>query len=175
MLDGPAREHWLQRHQSLIDAGVPAELARMLAASGHLYTLLPIIAVADVTGQDLWQVAEAYFTVGSELELAGYLQQINALPVQNNWQALAREAFRDELDWQQRAITVDVLQMDAVDKPVALRMTEWLQQQPAAVQRWRTVLAELRSAGTVDYAMYAVANRELVDLAQVAHHGVCIP
>jgi glutamate dehydrogenase len=175
LLDGPAREHWLQRHQSLIDAGVPAELARMLAASSHLYTLLPIIAVADVTGQDLWQVAEAYFTVGSELELAGYLQQITALPVQNNWQALAREAFRDELDWQQRAITVDVLQMDAVDKPVALRMTEWLQQQPAAVQRWRTVLAELRSAGTVDYAMYAVANRELVDLAQVAHHGVCIP
>jgi glutamate dehydrogenase len=175
LLDGPAREQWLQRHQTLVDAGVPESLARMVAGTAHLFTLLPIIAVADVTGQDLWQVAEAYFAVGSELELSGYLQQINALPVQNNWQALAREAFRDELDWQQRAITVAVLQMDTGVKPVAQRMAEWLQQQPAAVQRWRNVLAELRAAGVVDYAMYAVANRELVDLAQVAHQGVCIP
>jgi glutamate dehydrogenase len=55
-------------------------------------------------------VAKAYFAVGSALDITWYLQQISALPVENNWQALAREAFRDDVDWQQRAITISVLQ-----------------------------------------------------------------
>ena len=33
-------------------------------------------------------------------------------------------------------------------------------------------LAELRAATSVDYAMYAVAGRELFDLAQSSQHGV---
>jgi glutamate dehydrogenase len=62
-------------------------------------------------------VAKAYFAVGSALDLTWYLQQISNLPVENNWQALAREAFRDDIDWQQRAITISVLQMtDAGEK-----------------------------------------------------------
>jgi glutamate dehydrogenase len=37
------------------------------------------------------------------------------------------------------------------------------------------MLAELRAATSVDYAMYAVAGRELHDLAQSGQHGVCLP
>jgi glutamate dehydrogenase len=33
------------------------------------------------------------------------------------------------------------------------------------VQRWQAMLGELRAASGTDYAMYAVANRELMDLA----------
>jgi glutamate dehydrogenase len=43
------------------------------------------------------------------------------------------------------------------------------------VDRWKLMLGELRAATATDYAMYAVANRELMDLAQSAQHGVCIP
>ncbi|MFO6295213.1 hypothetical protein, partial [Pseudomonas aeruginosa] len=43
------------------------------------------------------------------------------------------------------------------------------------VERWRAMLVELRAASGTDYAMYAVANRELMDLAQSSQHGVCIP
>jgi glutamate dehydrogenase len=43
------------------------------------------------------------------------------------------------------------------------------------VNRWRTMLSELRASTSTDYAMYAVANRELLDLAQSNQHGVCIP
>ncbi|MFU1921724.1 hypothetical protein ACM6PT_32030, partial [Klebsiella pneumoniae] len=62
--------------------------------------LLPIIEASDVTGQDTAEVAKAYFAVGSALDLTWYLQQITNLPVENNWQALARElaqATRAEL------------------------------------------------------------------------------
>jgi glutamate dehydrogenase len=37
------------------------------------------------------------------------------------------------------------------------------------------MLAELRAATGTDYAMYTVASRELMDLAQSDQQGVCIP
>ncbi|HHW1921600.1 TPA: NAD-glutamate dehydrogenase GdhB [Pseudomonas aeruginosa] len=175
LLEGPTRELWQARYQTYVDAGVPELLARMVAGTSHLYTLLPIIEASDVTGQDTAEVAKAYFAVGSALDLTWYLQQITNLPVENNWQALAREAFRDDLDWQQRAITVSVLQMQDGPKEVEARVGLWLEQHLPLVERWRAMLVELRAASGTDYAMYAVANRELMDLAQSSQHGVCIP
>lgn len=168
LLEGPAREQWLARYQSFVEAGTPEELARVVAGTSHLYTLLPIIEAADVTGKDTSEVATAYFAVGGALELSWYLQQITNLPVETNWQALAREAFRDDLDWQQRAITVSVLQMAEGPQEIEARVALWLDQHQRLVDRWKAMLVELRSATGTDYAMYAVANRELMDLAQSA-------
>ena len=171
LLEGPAREQWLARYQGFVEAGTPEELARVVAGTGHLYTLLPIIEAADVTGKSASEVATAYFAVGGALELGWYLQQITSLPVENNWQALAREAFRDDLDGQQRAITIAVLQMADGPVDIEARVAFWLEQHRALVQRWLTMLSELRGATGTDYAMYAVANRELMDLAQSDQQG----
>ena len=103
---------------------------------------------------------------GGALELSWYLQQITNLPVETNWQALAREAFRDDLDWQQRAITVSVLQMAEGPQEIEARVALWLDQHQRLVDRWKAMLVELRSATGTDYAMYTVASRELMDLAQ---------
>ena len=103
--------------------------------------------------------------MGSALDLTWYLQQISNLPVENNWQALAREAFRDDIDWQQRAITVSVLQMADAPEDIEGRLALWLEQNNSMVERWRSMLVDLRAATGNDYAMYAVANRELLDLA----------
>lgn len=171
LLEGPTLEQWRARYQGFVEAGVPELLARMVAGVSHLYTLLPIIEAADVTGQPADVVARAFFAVGSALELSWYLQQITSLPVDNNWQALAREGFRDELDWQQRAITISVLQM--ADGPAAIdeRVAYWMELHKPLVERWRLMLNELRATSGTDYAMYAVANRELLDLAQSPHRG----
>ncbi|HLA31375.1 MAG TPA: NAD-glutamate dehydrogenase, partial [Pseudomonas sp.] len=172
LLDGPVREQWLARFQGYVEAGTPEPLARMVAGTSHLYTLLPIIEASDVTGQDPARVASAYFAVGGALDLTWYLQQITSLPVDNNWQGLAREAFRDDLDWQQRAITVSLLQMVDAPQDIEARTALWLEQHAHLVARWRAMLAELRAATSVDYAMYAVAGRELFDLAQSSQHGL---
>ncbi|MEG0637075.1 MAG: NAD-glutamate dehydrogenase, partial [Pseudomonas sp.] len=105
------------------------------------------------------------FAVGSALDLTWYLQEISNLPVENNWQALAREAFRDDIDLQQRAITISVLQMVDAPQDMDARVALWLNQHRVMVERWRAMLDELRAATGPDYAMYAVANRELLDLA----------
>jgi glutamate dehydrogenase len=165
LLEGPTRELWQTRYQAYVEAGVPELLARMVAGTSHLYTLLPIIEASDVTGQSAADVAKAFFAVGSKLDLTWYLQQISNLPVENNWQALAREAFRDDIDLQQRAITISVLQMQDAPSDVQERLDLWLEQHKAMVDRWRAMLDELKAATGTDYAMYAVANRELMDLA----------
>jgi len=165
LLEGPTRAVWEERYRGYVEAGVPELLARMVAGTSHLYTLLPIIEASDVTGQPAADVAKAFFAVGSGLELNWYLQQISSLPVENNWQALAREAFRDDIDHQQRAITISVLQMKDAPQEVDARVELWLEQHEAMVKRWRAMLDDLRAATGTDYAMYAVANRELMDLA----------
>jgi glutamate dehydrogenase len=172
LLEGPPREVWQARYQEYVEAGVPELLARMVAGTTHLYTLLPIIEASDVTGQNAADVAKVYFALGSSLDITWYLQQISALPVENNWQALAREAFRDDVDWQQRAITVSVLQMPNGPENVEERLSLWLEQHSAMVERWHAMLVELRAASGNDYAMYAVANRELLDLAMSGQTAV---
>ncbi|MEG3012145.1 MAG: NAD-glutamate dehydrogenase, partial [Pseudomonas sp.] len=165
LLSGEIRENWQARYQAYVAAGVPELLARMVAGTSHLYTLLPIIEASDVTGQNPAEVAKAYFAVGSALDITWYLQQISALPVENNWQALAREAFRDDVDWQQRAITISVLQQGDGTQDVETRLALWMAQHESMISRWRAMLVEIRAASGTDYAMYAVANRELLDLA----------
>jgi glutamate dehydrogenase len=165
LLSGEIRETWQARYQAYVEAGVPELLARMVAGTTHLYTLLPIIEASDVTGQDPADVAKAYFAVGSALDITWYLQQISALPVENNWQALAREAFRDDVDWQQRAITISVLQQGDGTQDVETRLELWMEQNEGMIERWRAMLVEIRAASGTDYAMYAVANRELLDVA----------
>ncbi|WP_416425848.1 NAD-glutamate dehydrogenase [Pseudomonas sp. App30] len=165
LLEGPTREVWQTRYQGYVEAGVPELLARMVAGTSHLYTLLPIIEASDVTGHNAAEVARAFFAVGSSLDLNWYLQQISSLPVENNWQALAREAFRDDIDFQQRAITISVLQMADGPADMDARVELWAEQHKGMVVRWRAMLEELKAATGTDYAMYAVANRELMDLA----------
>ncbi|MBO5393687.1 MAG: NAD-glutamate dehydrogenase, partial [Pseudomonas sp.] len=172
LLEGPTREGWQTRYQAYVEAGVPELLARMVAGTTHLYTLLPIIEASDVTGQNAADVAKTYFAVGSALDLTWYLQQISNLPVENNWQALAREAFRDDIDWQQRAITISVLQMTEAGESIEARLALWLEQNHSMVERWRSMLVDLRAATGSDYAMYAVANRELLDLALSGQSGL---
>ncbi|MDD2056139.1 NAD-glutamate dehydrogenase [Pseudomonas sp. GD03860] len=172
LLEGPTRQRWMTRYQGFVEAGVPELLARMVAGTTHLYTLLPIIEASDVTGQDPAEVAKAFFAVGSALDLTWYLQEISNLSVENNWQALAREAFRDDIDLQQRAITISVLQMVDAPEDMDARVALWLEQHRVMVERWRAMLDDLRAATGTDYAMYAVANRELVDLAMSGQAAV---
>ena len=54
--------------------------------------------------------------------------------------------------------------LNDTDLPACL--AAWEEREAALLQRWRVMLSELQSATTPDFAMFAVANRELLDLAQ---------
>ena len=168
MLEGSVRDLWQDRFEYFTAAGVPAAIARQVAGTVHFYTMLGVISAADSTGQPVDKVAEVLFALGSELHLPWLGGQITALPANTQWQALAREAYRDQLESHLGTMTVAALQSTQGDASAAELVSAWLQQNQSTMQRWHALLGELRSAGTSDFPMIAVAMRELGDLASNA-------
>lgn len=167
MLPDKVRELWHKDRDSMVKQGVPEALAQKVAASEFLYISLGIVAVAENMKQKPGTVAHAYFKVGEELGLESFARQVNSLTVASHWQAMARESYRDDLEWQQRRITQGLFvkkkeikgDMDAV-------IAAWLEENTVLVERWLKMLNEIKAANEPEFSMYSVAIRELLDLSQ---------
>lgn len=170
-LTGEPLQAWQARYNELEQAGVPEELARQAASFDSLYTLLGIIATEQQTGEALERVADVYFMVGERLDLYRVDRQIRAMDQETHWQSLARDGFREELNSQQRAITLSVLNRAraAAEESGALSsqacVEGWLEANRPLLERWQQVLNDLNSVSRPDSAVFAVAIRELVELA----------
>ena len=132
---------------------------------------LGIIQAAEITGKPIPDVASVYFAIGFQLDLYWFSEQINSLNIDNHWQALAREAYRDDLDWQQRTLTVGVLQMECEAHSVDERLHVWTSRNQEMINRWKAMVTEFHSTDIKEFSMYGVALRELMDLAQTTLHS----
>jgi len=83
---------------------------------------------------------------------------------------LARESFREDLDWQQRALTTGVLKLAEKPEDVPACVESWLSRHQQMIDRWKSMLSELKGVREPEYAMFSVALRELLDLAQSTMH-----
>ncbi len=166
MLRGNACEQYAALVQHYVDEGVSRELAAAVAGSLHSYTVLGVIQAAAETESPLLEVAELYYVMGERLELDWFSGQIVSSKVENEWQAMARDTYLEDLEWQQRTLAVGVLRHMCEDRDLVKCLQEWERQEAPLLNRWHEMLAELHSTDVPDFAMYAVANRELLDLAQ---------
>lgn len=147
-------------------AGVNKDLATQIALLSTLFSALDIAEIVAQTQHKVGYVAEAYFNLGAEIHLHWFLAQINSQPVDNHWQALARAAFREELDWQQRSLTQSmVTDADTKQKPDQL-LAAWMEHNHLYIQRWLDMLADFRTSKTHDFAKFSVTLRELMLLRQ---------
>jgi len=166
-LRGEELEAWEARRAELGAAGVPEALAASVAAAGSLYAGLGIIQAARQAGEKPQKVAEVFYEIGSRLELPWLIGQITALRVRDSWQAQARDTFRDDVDRQQLALTVSVLGMEGGGTQAgAERVARWLQQNAEMHRRWCRLLEQVGSGSQGGFPLFAVAVRELVDLAE---------
>jgi len=134
------------------------------AGVGMLLSTLGVIDVAQQTGRTIEDTARMVFSLNDCLGFYWLSRQITSLRVTSYWEAMARESYFDELDWQVRAISTAVGKASASDEAAACE--RWLDQHPDAVQRWQRMVEQIRSVGNVDYPMFAVMVRALIDLAQ---------
>ncbi|MCK7547123.1 NAD-glutamate dehydrogenase [Marinobacter koreensis] len=169
-LGDQARQTWASRHDRLVESGLPKELASVLAGTGHLYSSLGIIEAREAVDMPLKTVANLYYELGERLDLNWFADSIAKLQPGSHWEALARESFREDLDWQQRALTTGVLKQAASPDDVGNSVEQWLQRHEPMIGRWKSMLSELKSAREPEYAMFSVALRELLDLAQSTMH-----
>jgi glutamate dehydrogenase len=166
VLRGRAAEQYQTLYEHYIDEGVNDDLASEIAGAHHGYTALGIIQAAAETDAPLMDVAKIYFFMGERLELDWFSGQILLSKVDTEWQALARDTYLEDLEWQQRNLTVGALRHMGDDSNLLNCMERWEQHEAPLLERWHAMLVELHSTTTPDFAMFAVANRELLDLAQ---------
>lgn len=148
--------------QKLEDQGVPAALAKQVGLLSTTFSAMDIAEIADNTKQEISTVAGIYYRLGANVELHWFLQQVNAQPTTNHWQALARAAFREELDWQQRALTTTVLNFADQAKTPADMLDLWLEENSTYIARWKHMLVDFKTTKSHEFAKFSVALRELM-------------
>ena len=158
---------WQKRRDDLLAAGVGDSLASFVAAAHHLYSVLGIVEASNRTGESVARVSELYFAVGERLRLHWFSRQIFEFQATSQWEALARESIQDDLNWQQLAITLGVISECGGGKRTSDEMLDrWVESHAVMVDRWLALESEMRATANRGPAVFTVAIRELLDLAQ---------
>jgi glutamate dehydrogenase len=148
--------------QSWIDQGIDHTLANFVSRLSSLYSVLDISTVSREMSTSVEDTAKLYFNLGDQLSLHWFLKQINGQTVDNNWQALARAAFREDLDWQQRQLTRQVLGCGCSEGDVLSKLDEWIATNQQPLHRWNSILNEFKVGSVHEFAKFSVALRELM-------------
>ena len=149
----------------LAGQGVPDSLARRLASVGSLYAVLDATEVAVAEKRPVETVAGLYFALAGDLELRWVGERITALPTETSWQALARNALRDDLAAQQRALTAAVVKLSPGGADTGAMLAAWKDRYAQPIARLVAMREELKRAGPLDLAVLSVLLRELRALA----------
>ncbi|MGY2575939.1 NAD-glutamate dehydrogenase [Vibrio sp. C8] len=150
--------------QAWIEKGIEPKLANYVARLSSLHSVLDISTVAKEKQKTVEQTAKLYFNLGDRLSLHWFLKQINNQATDNNWQVLARAAFREDLDWQQRQLTAQVLNCECAsgELDVIKALEEWMEANSVSLHRWENILNEFKVGTVHEFAKFSVALRELM-------------
>jgi glutamate dehydrogenase len=157
-------QHSVDKYVAL---GTPLNLAKKVAEFRYLYSSLDILEAAKVSKCSLNEVAEVYFLLNEHLELGWLREQINRHEVNSHWDELARSSLRDDLDYHQRVLTINLLAYNRKSSKSLSKSVElWLKKHSFFVNRWKAILLDIRSTPTEGYVMYSVALQELIRLSE---------
>jgi len=167
VLSGMRRDAYEARMNEWKGKGVPAQLAEQLAALPLLEFGCDIVEISLARKLSPVEVAKAYFSLGAALSLPWLYEQVEQLPVDGRWQALARGALRDELATQARSLVSQIL-ADGGKKAVEQKVEAWLKRDDSSLRFTLAMFADLHNQKALDYPTLSVAVRRL---AQVAAAG----
>lgn len=166
MLCGSWLEHTNENKKRLLEDGVPEHLANTVAKFYAMFTALDIVEAAFEYNYDVIEVGKIYFEVGMTLNLGCFGELVKKQPVHNYWEALARAAFRDDVDLQQRNLTISILN-SATTKNINTKqlVNKWILDHKELLQHWEVLMNELKSSDP-GFTMFAIALRELLDVSK---------
>jgi glutamate dehydrogenase len=162
-----------ERRDSFTSRGVPLELAERAAAMVPAYSAFDIVEIAVRTGRPVGEAGEVYFDLADRLQITRLRDRITALPGDNRWKTMSREALRDDLYSAHASLVADVLQVTGPGNPEQ-RLAAWVHRNDSAVRRASQTLTEIWESDefTVDTLSVAVrAHRILATAAALASFG----
>lgn len=155
--------------KSLQQDGVLEPLAQRISGLSAMFSALDIVEAALLYKFPVDEVAAVYYAIGRRLYLDWFREVIKKHPISNHWEALARATFRDDLDRQQRNVTISILKSNTGKySDITTLIEHWLKRHTLLVERWEYFVAELKSTPEPDFTMFSVALRELLDMTYVS-------
>jgi glutamate dehydrogenase len=116
-------------------------------------------------------VGKTYFAIGARVGFDWLRRAAAGLPTDKVWDKLAVTAIMDDLFSQQGELTARVLAGVRKGGDANRAVDAWVEERRPLVTRTEQLLAELKSVGTPDLAMLAVANRQLKSMGGVGPSG----
>ena len=156
-LQGEERTAFEARTSGLAKAGVPAELARRIAACNALHSGPDIVELAQSRKLTVDAAAKAYFAIGGYFGLDWLRTHIEGLDTEGHWHAVARGSLREALFEVHRTLAQGVLESSRETDP-AKALEKWLARNLAMAEHARAVISDIRAQTTVvDFASLSVA------------------
>jgi glutamate dehydrogenase len=158
-----ARKRYNKAMKGYIKMGVPEKLADKMAALLLTRAALDITDLAVTYKRDIIDAARIYSLFNEKLDLFALHTGAEDLKVRGRWQAMARSNLRDEFYLIRRDMDAQILKSRS-KKSVEQRVDQWLQERIAKVERFRSMLEEMKLRGASDFASLSVAAQELREL-----------
>jgi len=150
---------------SYVEQGVPEAIAYRIGIQSNTFSALDLAHIVEKTQLKPALVERLYFQLGSHLQLHWFLEQINQQGVNNHWQALARASYREELDHQQRLLTISILKRSEKLASIAQvddLLVNWMDENSNLINRWSSMMSEFKTSQSHEFAKFSVALRELL-------------
>jgi glutamate dehydrogenase len=152
------------RIAELRELGLPANVAARAAGLLDRFALLDSVEIALATGRPPAEVVPVHFAVSERFAIGPLLSQAGALPADEEWDALARTALRDDLYAVLEALTTAVLAGTDAGASAAVRIDAWRTAHAGSLRQAEQTLARVRGLDHPNPAQIAAGLR--------AWHGV---
>jgi glutamate dehydrogenase len=143
--------------------GVSEKLAHQMST---LLLTRPALDMADLAATykpDVIEIAKMYAAFNEKLGLYWLHVAAEELEVGGRWHAIARGKLRDEFFLMRRDLAIQVLRMRG-KLDLTSAADKWLAERKEPVERFETILEEMKLRSEVDFATLSVAAREFRDL-----------
>ena len=163
IMSAAARERHEKAMNNYTGMGVPEKLADKMAALLLTRAALDITDLAVTFKRDVIESARVYSLFNDRLGIFALHAGAEDVKVKGRWQAMARSNLRDEFFQIRRDMAADILKKRS-KKNIEQLVDEWLQQRSEQVERFVTMLDEMKLRGVFDIATLSVAAKELREL-----------
>jgi glutamate dehydrogenase len=156
-------EQWRTRANEYERLGVPAALARRLAALDLFSSFTDIVRIQRDVKKPIEEIGRVYYAVGDRFDFDRLRSIAHGVSTETPWQKAAVAGLIDDLFLYQSLLAGKMLieAGEATDP-----MADWLASRADLVARVEQTLGEIRNAPAIDTPMVAVATRQLRALVE---------
>src|SRR5690606_6002305 len=152
---GSLKEAWLDRCEQFREIGINEEWTLQMAMPDNLFSGLCIVEVARTSHVTVLDAAKLFYALHDKLNLDQLATHLSDVSIETHWQAVAREAFLNDLEAQLRVIISAILERYSVEQAVS-GLDEWLSGESHWLKRWLVMVNEIQNSRTSDFALFSV-------------------